>query len=209
MHYVKHLWSKITHNNPLRLLLDGLAWTGIRITPFYLTLEERLAQSPAMLDDSEVYTSVLLSAEDMKTIAAIPLRTFTESDLLNRMNTGCLCVGIFHQEKLAAFSWANLKESTFDGCRFVLRPNEAYLFDAFTLIEFRGKGLASQARFRVYTELEKHGRTRFYSVTDYFNKPSRRFKEKLGARQLWLGLFVKLFSRWTFTFKLKRLSENP
>ncbi len=208
MYYIKHLWSKITHNNPVRLFLDGLGWTGIRITPFYLTLEERPPTPPSISEDSAAFSSVILGPEDMKIIAAIPLRTFTEEDLLERLNKGCMCVGIMCHKNLAAFSWANLQECTFDGCRFALKSNEAYMFDAFTLLQYRGRGLATVARYRVYAELGKLGRTRYYSISDAFNKPSLRFKEKLGARKLWLGLLVKLFNRWKFTLKLKHYSET-
>ena len=32
-----------------------------------------------------------------------------------------------------------------------------------------------------------------YSYTDYFNRPAVRFKEKIGARILFVGLYVELF----------------
>lgn len=209
MYYIRHLWSKITHNNPVRIFLDGLGWTGIRITPFYLTLEKRPSMPPPPPEDTDAYTTALLGLEDMPGIAAIPLRTVSYKDLLDRLDAGCICVGILHRNKLAAFSWANLQECTFEGSRFALKANEAYLFDAFTMLDYRGRGLASRARYKVYTELEKLGRTRYYSITDCFNKPSLRFKQKLGAEKVWLGLLVKLFNRRTFTVRLKRFEEAP
>jgi len=208
MYYLKHLWSKITHNNPLRIFLDGLARLGVQITPFYLTLEERPQDPPEVKKEFDQYTFGLLGPEDMKTIAALPLRPFTEEDLRARLRAGCICVGVKHEKKLAAFAWANLKESTFEGCRFALKNDEAYLFDAFTYLEYRGRGLAPIARYHVYNELEKLGKTRFYSYTDCFNKSSLRFKEKLGAKRLRLGLLIKLFNNWTFAFRLTRFPEK-
>jgi len=208
MYYLKHLWSKVAHNNPVRLVLDGLARLGLRIAPSYLMVEKSTPDAMNLKTGLEQYAFGLLGPEDMKTIAALPLRPFTEKDLLDRLRAGCICVGVKHAGELVAFSWANPTESRFAGRRFVLKDDEAYLFDSFAFVDYRGKGLIPATRRLIYRELAKLGKTRFYSYTDCFNKSSLRFKEKLGAKKVRLCLSIKLLNRYTVALTLKRFPET-
>lgn len=52
--------------------------------------------------------------------------------------------------------------------------------------------------------LRDMGRDTFYSITESSNKPSMRFKEKLGARPVFLGAYVKLFRKWVLRRILRR-----
>jgi len=208
IYYIKHLFQKVRHNNFIRLFLDGLSRLGVRITPFYLTLENFSGTEVSQYDTGyEEYQTGFVGPEDMKIISALPIRTFSTENLLAKLEEGKVCFGVKHQGKLAAFTWGDFQECTFDGCPFSLKEDEAYLFDAYTLMEYRGRGLAPFARYQFYKELQKFGKTSLYSVTDCFNKSANRFKEKLGARNLEVGLYVKLFKRWKFRFMLKRYPE--
>ena len=91
---------------------------------------------------------------------------------------------------------------------FKLNENEAYLFDAYILKAYRGHKLAPFMRYRCYRELEKMGRSTFYSYSDYFNTPANRFKKKLDARLLKLCLFIKLFEKFEWNLTLKSYFEN-
>lgn len=192
----------------MRLFLDGLSRLGVRITPFYLTLEKVMGTEASPYDtEYEEYQTGFLGPEDMKIISALPIRTFSTEHLRTKLEDGNVCFGVKHGGKLAAFSWANFQECTFHGCPFALKENEAYLFDAYTLMEYRGRGLAPFVRQQFYKELTNLGKTRLYSVTDCFNQPAIRFKQKLGARNLQIGLYVELFKRWKFPCTLKTYPE--
>lgn len=192
----------------MRLFLDGLSRLGLRITPFYLTLEKVSGTEVSPYDTGyEGYQTGFLGPDDMKIISALPIRTFSTEHLLRKLADGKVCFGVKHDGKLAAFTWANFQECTFHGCPFSLKEDEAYLFDAYTLMEYRGRGLAPFVRYQFYKELTKLGKTRLYSVTDCFNKSANRFKQKLGARNLEMGVYAELFKRWKFPCTLKRYSE--
>jgi hypothetical protein len=163
----------------------------------------------------------------MKTISSIPGRhfTLTEEYFLERLRNGQKCFGLKYRGELAAFTWCDLDwcshvyfkgkttGHTFTWCnidrcahgyRFPLKDNEAYLFDAYTLMHFRGKGLAPYIRYRCYKELAKSGRHKLYSISECVNTPSIKFKKKLNAKFPELRLSVELFKKWSFDLHLKK-----
>ncbi len=85
--------------------------------------------------------------------------------------------------------------------------NEAYLFDAFTLREYRGHNIAPFMRYSCYQELSKMGYNTFYSYSDYFNVPAIRFKAKLAARLLRLCLYIRLFNTFSGHWQLKKYAD--
>ena len=48
------------------------------------------------------------------------------------------------------------------------------------------------------------GRVKCYSYSDLFNTPSIRFKKKLNAKILELGLYVELFKKYHWNWTIKR-----
>ena len=80
-------------------------------------------------------------------------------------------------------------------CDYELGPGEAYLYDAFIAPDFRGRSLAPYMRAESYKHLRRVGRHTFYSISDYFNSPAIKFKEKLNAEAIRLYLQIKLGGR--------------
>jgi hypothetical protein len=132
----------------------------------------------------------------MPVIAALPGRTLSLQDLLSRLQGGKLCLGVKHRGAVAAFTWCSLTEGTIGSYRlFSLQEREAYLFDAYTMEQFRGVGLAPYLRYRCYEELAKLGRPRCYSITAVWNASATRFKGKLGAQIVELGVLARAIER--------------
>ena len=96
---------------------------------------------------------------------------------------------------MVVFNWANPNESSGSLCRFSLEAHEAYLYDAFTVHAYRGNRLAPYVRYQTYRYLSNLGMTTLYSISDALNTPSIKFKKKLNARIVKLGVSVKLFGR--------------
>ena len=154
------------------------------------------------MDDYEVK---FLTADDMPALATIPGRLPTEDDLQQRLREGKRCLGIRHQGAPVVFIWCDIDTCGFEEYPlFRLQANEAYLFDAYTVETARGGGLAPFMRYRLYEELARLGRERYYSITVFFNTPAARFKAKLGARILELRVLVELFRRWRVHRVLRR-----
>jgi GNAT superfamily N-acetyltransferase len=211
MDYFKNLWSKVRFSSPLRIVTDILGRLGVRITPYYVYLEglDR-ADLSSLKTNFTGYETVLLESQDMKEIAEIPGRkNLTEQSFLDKLDQGHLCLGMKHDGKLAGFNWANLSELTFSAntC-FTLKDNEAYLYDAYTLMDFRGIGIAPYIRYRCYQQLEQLGKNRLYSISLAFNTPAINFKKKLNAELYELRLFIDIFRKWEFNMRLKQYSNT-
>jgi len=202
--YFRNLWSKLRYSNFLRLFFDALARLGVRIAPYYLFLEiissENILERPSGFEDYEMN---FWGPEEMKQMALIPGRKFSEKFLVQRLKDGQKCIGLKKDNTLAAFSWCNLKEISVKWNLSPLKKDEAYLFDAYTLLDYRGKGIAPFLRFHLYRELQKLGRTKLYSYSDYFNTSAVRFKQKLDAKKMKLFLVINFFDKWYFSFLLK------
>lgn len=199
--------SRSRLSRTLEIAIELLAKLRIRINPYYIFLEEITGSSlPHMEKGFEEYNIHHLGPQHMKIIAAMPARKPSEKELLNRLKKGNICIGVKHAGEFVAFSWYDLMESNIKGEKVKLKENEAYLFDIYTLPSYRGKGLAPYLRYQLYRELDKLGRHKLYSFSDYFNTPAIRFKEKLNAKKTELRLILS-FKRWRINMRLKKYNE--
>ena len=73
---------------------------------------------------------------------------------------------------------------------------------------FRGMAHAPLLRHHLYRHLEAEGVRRFYSITSYFNRSSRKFKAKLGARRIELRADLKFWSLMEVDFRLRRYEAD-
>ena len=181
-----------------RVLLDTLAKVGVLISPYYLVLEGlQNGRLPHLEKGFEEYDFGFLGPQDMNALAAIPGRISSEADLLQRLAKGDKCFGVRYRADIVAFSWCNFSSYAFEKQKALpLQENEVYLFDAHTIEQFRGVGIAPAMRYRCYQELAKLGKERCYSITIAFNTPAMHFKQKLNAQVLELAVYVELWGRW-------------
>jgi GNAT superfamily N-acetyltransferase len=200
--YIKH---QLGYNSWQMTLLGALHTAGFLIQPYDLFLEGRLAGPiPVYETPPDGFRIQRLGPADMDGIIGLPDRNIPKQNILARFQKEIECLAVFRGEELLAFTWCNLAENTFPGDRFPLGPDEAYLFDAYTCPQHRGKGLAPLVRYQIYKKLEQMGRHRFYSVSLRLNKRAIRFKLKLHARILRSGIYVELFRRWRYTQRLAK-----
>jgi GNAT superfamily N-acetyltransferase len=206
MNSIGHLWRAIGQNFLIRIFLDLLR---IKVVPFCLFIEESAAEILPRFDNkSGAYEAGFLGPADMKVIANIPDRDISEKELIKRLKIGNFCYGIKFHGEIIGFIWYDLFRCQFEQYIFSLRHNEAYIFDTYTLAPFRRKGIASYIRYRLYKELISMDKTRFYSIAEYFNVPSIKFKEKWGAKILRLILYVELFEKLHISLTLRNYLPN-
>jgi len=199
--------NKLRHGLVVKWLLDRFTNIGLELQPYYIVLE---GTDPGLTPQKIAgYRTVLLGPDDMQTLHCVDGRGVTARVLREWLREGKLCVALKHADEIAAFTWVDLDEFNFHLNRFSLKDNEAYLFDMYTMKAFRGAGLAAHLRHQVYVMLRSMGRDRLYSVSEYFNSSSIRFKEKLGGRILRASLYVCLFRRWRFHQVLFDYTERP
>jgi GNAT superfamily N-acetyltransferase len=188
-----------------QILIDVLAKMRIFVQPYHLVAEgiRNAGPRPAAGKFTE-FEFGFLGPQDMPAIASIPGRGLSLAQLLSRLQEGKLCFGAKYHGEVVAFTWWNLTEGTiWSHPIFPLKEHEAFLFDAYTLERFRGMGIAPYLRYCCYEELAKLGRDRCYSTTAVWNPSAAKFKKKLGAQVLELGVFVNLFCRWPFHLRLR------
>jgi len=212
MSYSAYIRRRLRYSGLIRLLLEVWAKVGINIRPFLLYREGIFDDTlENLFAEFESYETKFLNAASMAPIAALaelPGRNISGQDLQQRIHMGNKCFAITKNGELAAFTWCDFTNCTFSGYPFSLKANEVYLFDAYTFLPFRGKGLAPYIRYLLYIEMARRGRDTCYSISERFNLPSRKFKEKLKAQKLLSGIYIMLFSRWRCSVFLKKYTRN-
>jgi len=207
MVYLRRLRQKIKYSSILRVLHDGLVKIGIEITLFYL-VEEGLHHRTIPFDNNEFadYSIEYLKENDLDALCSIPEKLYKKEFLINRMKNGSSCLVVKKDGQLIGYTWFNFSECNSILYKFPLKDNEAYLFDAYVLMDYRGKKIAPYIRYQCYKELKKLNKTTLYSISDLLNKQSINFKKKLNAKFLSLGLYVCLFNKLKFRRQFKKLA---
>ena len=189
----------------MEVVLDQLADWGLMINPYYVFQEGLFDEKPKEfgLEFGE-YETTFLGPEDMKKIDRIDGRDITEATLLQRLEKGNICFAVKIADKIVGFTWCDVDVFNHPSkYKFKLKGKEAYLFDAYIFKAYRGLNLAPFIRYRFYQELGKMGLNGLYSVSNYFNTPATRFKNKLGARVVKLCLYIRLVKRFHWHWILK------
>ena len=195
---LKRAWNKIQYGMVLQVLRDYLAKIGIEITPYYLLMEKPSdGASVEPQGDFSEYSLAFFGPDEIKVMATIPGREYIlEEYMLSNLKKGKKCLGMKYKGQIACFTWFDFEECSFKGTKFSLKENEVYLFDLYTLKSFRGRNLAPYLRYHSYKILTSMGKDAYYSITEWYNRPSLRFKKKLDARFLKLRLNIELFGKY-------------
>lgn len=201
---IDQLKDKRRHHLLLQTVSRVLGCRGIEIVPYYITRETLKPEiAPSVDPDLGVVATSLLSPAEIEEVYTHPEAKLM-GDKATLLDEHCLCLGLRIKGEIAACMWCNLHRCHSRIVAFPLKEDEAYLCSAVTLKAYRGKNLAPLLRYELYRYLNHIGRTNFYSITEYFNTPAQKFKEKLGARHLRLGLHIRLFNRCDWNITLKR-----
>lgn len=192
-------------------ILDRLGRLGVRLTPYVIVDE-----SPGLLSEYEREISSCtirpLEADEIHLVANMPNRKRNLDEVLSRLEYA-ECVGAYVGDTLAGYTWSRYDQVAQLRGRILLHrmaSDEAYLFDMYVDKDFRGMSLAPLLRHRLYQYLSGKGVHRFYSITAYFNRSSRKFKAKLGAREFELRIAVGFWSFLNADFLLRRYrGDNP
>lgn len=187
----RSMLDTVRHDLLMQRVLERLERMGANINPYVLFREGvHLPEKTDWPELAKEFPSSVLVATDIPAVAACVSRT--EEQIQDRLQKGHLCIVLKNGTHIAGYAWADLDEVNDMACDYELRPGEAYLYDAFIAPEFRGRGLAPYMRVESYRHLRRAGRHTYYSISDYFNSPAIRFKQKLNAETIRLYLHIKL-----------------
>jgi len=189
----QRLLGRLRYGLLIQEILDRLMRAGLVIYPYFVVLEPASDGPPAAPDLRCTFR--MLRAGDVGEVLRVFVGRITAEiyiELLSRTQ----CLGVFYDGKLAGYTWARLDmvpvPDGFGRAVFDLQPDEAYLFDMYVASSYRGLQLAGILRQTMQSELIRRARTRFYSLTLAFNRSSRRFKSRLGAREVELRILLHL-----------------
>lgn len=201
--FIKKIGIKIRYGLLFHVISKRLARIGIDISPYYL-MKEGIGNfdPPTIKGDPAEYTTGFLGPEDMVLIKK-HAPEWDLNGLLNSLNMGIKCFGIKKKEEIAAFLWISFKACKYKTISIQLKENEVYFTDMFTMEQFRGKNIAVNLRYQCMNILMHMGKDTFYSVTEYFNTSSMKYKKKLNAKKLKLCLYLKLFNKYEWNFTLR------
>ncbi|HVO73538.1 MAG TPA: GNAT family N-acetyltransferase [Ignavibacteriaceae bacterium] len=199
------LKQKIKYNGLLRILHDGFIKTGLKISPFYLVEEKLCGEMPELeMDQFPDYDLKFLEPDEILDLGQIREDPLSKQKLAELIDKGCLCLCLKKNGYIVAYTWIDPCECKYGSYKLRMKENEACLFGVYTLMEHRGKNLAPFIRYQCYKELNKLGKTTFYSISEAINNQSISFKKKLGAKFVLIGLNICLLKKLKFTLPLKR-----
>lgn len=203
---IKGMFGRLLRSKAVARLTWRMARIGLRVTPYYW-FEERLHEYTDWdtAEDPELAFGFLQAADIERLVNTEPTE-FSAARLgeyLGRLRSGKLFFGARYRDEVVAMMFIDLEVANYLGKSSALARDEAYLGDMFTRRKFRGRNIAPHLRQRAYKALQSMGKTRFYSYSEAFNAPALRFKEKLHAKMLWLGVHVEIFGRYNRHWKLQ------
>lgn len=187
-----------------------LTRAGLALTPFYYAMETLGPDSGMEAEPvPEGFEFSVFGPEDVAAIAAHPERAnyVSAEYVLDNYRNGDTCIGLKRQGVIAAFCWFSLEANRSKVNPAKMRAHEAYLYDLYVFEAFRGRHCALALRHKTYEMLRGLERRVLYTVTGTANTASLRFKQRLGARVLFLGVAVGVFGKYHTTLVLKRWPE--
>ena len=198
----KLLYSRIKHGLFLLTLRNLLARTGLNLNLYYWVQEATTEiDLPRIKESEKNFEFKVLSTEDIKS-----LKNLSHIDVEERirwLENGLKFVGIKTNGQVAAFMCIVYNDFVHEKKMFTLKKEQAYLRSMYTYQNYRGLNLAPYLRYKSYQLLRAEGINEIYSITDYFNKSSQKFKSKLNAKPLTLYFSIALFKRYHKTIKIK------
>ncbi|MFC2068059.1 hypothetical protein ACFLTP_03490 [Chloroflexota bacterium] len=184
---------------------------GIQITPYYITQEFLSDEMELSLEPKiQPVVSSFLSSTEINAMYNHPEIKSLGGEIHNWQDDNCLCFSLKYNEEIIAYMWCNLSRCNIHFSPFLLNHDESYLFRARTLRAYRGKNLVPFLRYQLYKSLVEMKRTKFYSITEYFNTPALNFKKKLRAKHIKLCLYFGLFNKrlWNVTLKKYQVADQ-
>lgn len=201
---IKWMTNIIRHGLFWHGVRNNLARIGLDFMPYYWVQEATSPITPPKIRGEDQSFVIEKFGENEINHIKNSIIGIEEKDLLDDLRKGEICLGLKNGEKIAAYMFIKRKPFVFRKRAFELQPNEGYLHSMYTFEAYRGKNLAPYLRYHSYEFLEKEGVDTFYSVSEYFNKSTIKFKKKLNSKPKKLILSVVFFKKLTFNINLKK-----
>ncbi len=155
---------------------------------------------PVPTIDVEVYQIQATGNNDLEMLREMLLKCgihgVRTGDISQRLIEGQRCYVAKSEDRIVSGYWVLEGEFGDDilGRRFKLTDNELYYEGAFTVPEFRGKGIMPQLVTQATNDIKAHSqhKTRAWAFIEASNKASLRSTAKMGFRQVGRVGFVEI-----------------
>ena len=199
------------------IIKHGLFWHGVRnnlakigldFMPYYWVKEATSSITPPEIRGDNKDFEISTFGETEINYIKNTIIGIEQKDLLADLKNGEICVGLKNKDEIAAYMFIKCTPFTFRKRFFDLHPTESYLHSMYTFESYRGKNLAPYLRYQSYKLLEEKGINTYFSVSEYLNKSTIKFKKKLNSKPVKLYLSLVLFKKITMNFTLKTYNSS-
>lgn len=160
---------------------------------------------PCLTTEEDVFSSFL-------TEPTLELSKVIGEEISNsRFLHGNICSCLLHQKKAVSHCWIAFDEEWIEEIEMKFKPKdgEAYLFDAFTLPEYRGKNLFPIVLCNTLSYLKAKGYHRVLIFALNSNRASIKAIQKAGFRHFQSVISFKLFGGGVHLKSKRRPDEAP
>ncbi len=191
-------------------LFRWLSRVGINIVPYYLFVESNDLSTTGNLKPilEKPYEILVLDRNQVDLIKGLENLPRMESEFTKLWDKGCFCVCLISDGSVLGYGWFDLTRCNYKYLPFELKDDEAYSFNFYTVRHMRGRNIAPFLRNYLAVHVQSLGRTRRYSITELFNTPAMKFKDKRKAKPHSLYIYINLWARFGKNIKIKTMKDN-
>lgn len=202
-----HAWS---HGLVLATIFRWLSRLGITVVPYYLFVESNDLLCPANLKPilDKPYQTVILDRSQVDLINGLENQPRVESEFTKLWDQGCSCVCLTSEGSILGYVWFDLKRCNYKHLSFDLKDHEAYSFNLYTARHMRGRNIAPFLINFLDVQIQMMGRTRKYSITELFNTPAMKYKDKRRVKPHSCYIYINLWDRFDRNIKIKKMKDN-
>jgi len=146
-----------------------------------------------IIDEND--TSIIRQIEDIE--------EWLKGKVASRLEAGGLCLVALDGEGVVGFNLVSLRAGCIPliGLRRDLRENEVWSDQITVSKNYRGKGLGSALRYRIFKELKERGIKRIYGGTQISNLASLNLARKVGFKEIADVQYCKILNKRSLRFK--------
>jgi GNAT superfamily N-acetyltransferase len=126
-----------------------------------------------------------------------------------RLNLGHLCFVAEKNGNIVHYTWVAFEEIHLKKLnrKLQMESDAAYIYDVYTLPEYRGRGISSTVYAKIFEYLLEKGFKRAYCLISSNNYPSLRVAEKTGLRNIGEITLIGFFKLRKSIFKSKTFED--
>jgi ribosomal protein S18 acetylase RimI-like enzyme len=152
------------------------------------------------------FTFRFVSANESKIIAQIEdMEEWLHGKLTDKFRSGQQCLVALQGETVAGFNLVGFETFHIPLLRLSkpLHPHECYSEQITVHPDFRGRGLGTELRYRIFSAMKEAGFHRLYGGTQLSSTANRALSKKVGLRVFAIARFINICGCTRLTFYRK------